>query len=625
MSKVDDELTRRLHGAERPVDVDAVFEGLERRRSHRQRVRRAQAAVLAVMVLAATVGGFLFLRHAFDPDKRNVGDERTPSVANGEIVFSRPLPDGSQHLFAVQPGTVGERLITSGGGVYQDPAVSPDGTLIAVTHSIPSFSDSNKEGVIATVAMDDGEVPTWLTDPFARVGDPSWSPDGSQIAFAAANKPADFAAIYVMNADGSDRRLVVELDGSNLSAPDWSPDGEKLVFVSLAGATSEAEPKYSDLFIVGIDGSGLTNLTESPTTNESTPSWSPDGDVIAYRRNEGNISDSIQLIDSTGRSAGTVFDDSDAGEIGDIDWSPDGRLIAFTSSLALTDTDIEGDLDVWTIRVDGTGLTNLTTGGAYGISWQPLPAGSQPEPSPTSERTVSPSAESEGRDIGLGFNLCNVQRLSGIDFLGDGTMGSAWTGTKVTADDTCPTNYDDRYGVAVDYTGDGVADSWSGETIEVCGGCEPWKAMDLNGDGRKELLVIVEYFSIMHYGVYTFLDVNGRPEIEPFRIGEPGHPEHQLDPGKPFTFWVGGDAGLSDWFYCETLPEFWLTGTESPIDPAPGAVKTVHRTHVSLMTDGIAHILFADTYTVPAETQLELPYTSPDHSEPTCGLGVGPG
>jgi hypothetical protein len=252
-----------------------------------------------------------------------------------------------------------------------------------------------------------------------------------------------------------------------------------------------------------------------------------------------------------------------------------------------------------------------------------MPAGSQPELSPTSEPTVSPSAEPEGRDIGLGFNLCNLQRLNGVDFLGDGTSGTAWTGTKVRSNGSCPANYDDRYGVAVDYTGDGVADSWSGETIEYCGGCEPWKAMDLNGDGTKELIVIVDYFSIMHYGVYTFLDVNGRPEIEPFRIGEPGHPEHELDPGKPFTFWVGGDAGLSDWFYCETLPEFWLTGTESPIEAAPGDVKTIHRTHVSLMTDGIAHILFADTYTVPAETHLELPYTSPGHSEPTCGLGVG--
>jgi type VI protein secretion system component VasF len=64
MSTVDDELTRRLQTAERPVDVDAVIEVLERRRSHRERVRRVQTALLAFVVLAATAGGFLFLRHA---------------------------------------------------------------------------------------------------------------------------------------------------------------------------------------------------------------------------------------------------------------------------------------------------------------------------------------------------------------------------------------------------------------------------------------------------------------------------------------------------------------------------------------------------------------------------------
>jgi hypothetical protein len=624
MSKVDDELTRRLHRAERPVDVDVVFEGLARRRSHRERVRRVQAALLACAVLAATAGGFVFLRHAFEANQRNVGDEPTPSAANGEIVFSRGLPDGSEHVFAKQPGVVGERLITSGSAIYADPSVAPDGRAIAVVHSIPSFADMNAEGVIATFTMDGGE-PLWITDPLPRVGDPSWSPEGDRIAFAASTSDGRLPGIYVMDEDGSGMRLVAELDGFTLSAPDWSPDGRKLVFVGLAGARNEAEPKSSDLFVVSIDGSGLTNLTQSPTISEWTPSWSPDGSVIAYARNERNISDSIQLIDTTGRPGGSVFDDADAGEIGEVDWSPDGRLVAFTSSLALTDTDDEGDLDVWTVRRNGTQLTNLTTEGASGISWQPLPAGSEPQPSPASEPSVSPSAEPAGHDIGLGFRLCHLHPLGDIDFLGDGTSGKAWTGTKALDDGTCPNSYDDRYGVAADFTGDGVADSWSGETIESCVGCEPFKAVDLNGDGREELIVIQSYFSIMQYGVYTVLAEAGEPQVHPFRTGEPGHPQHALDAGKPFTFWVGGDAGLSDWFYCETLPEFWLTGTESPIDPAPGALKTVHRTHVSLMTDGIAHILFADTYTVPAETHLELPYTSPYHSDPDCGIGVRPG
>ena len=48
MSKVDDELTRRLRRAERPVEGDGLFEGLERRRSHRERLRKVQAGMLAL-------------------------------------------------------------------------------------------------------------------------------------------------------------------------------------------------------------------------------------------------------------------------------------------------------------------------------------------------------------------------------------------------------------------------------------------------------------------------------------------------------------------------------------------------------------------------------------------------
>ena len=390
----DDRLTAELEQVARPADPTGVLERVSQRRSRRASLRKVQAGLLAVVVLAATAVGFLFLRDAFDSDKRNVGDEQTRSVANGEIVFSRGLPDGSEHLFAVQPGVFGERLITSGSGIYADPSVAPDGRAIAVVHSLPRFADLDAEGVIATFTMDGGE-PLWITDPLPRVADPSWSPEGDRIAFAASISNGRLPGIYVINADGSDMRLVVELEGFTLSAPDWSPDGQKLVFVGLPGATSEAEQVNPDLYTVEVDGSGLTALTETPAVGEWSPSWSPVDDLIAYRRNEGRISDSIQLIDTSGRPAGTCYDGAN-GEIGEVDWSPDGRKIAFTSSLALTDTDTNRDLDVLTVSVGGSQLelANLTTEGASGISWQPLPAGSEPQPSPTSEPTESPRAES---------------------------------------------------------------------------------------------------------------------------------------------------------------------------------------------------------------------------------------
>jgi hypothetical protein len=69
--------------------------------------------------------------------------------------------------------------------------------------------------------------------------------------------------------------------------------------------------------------------------------------------------------------------------------------------------------------------------------------------------------------------------------------------------------------------------------------------------------------------------------------------------------------------WCEALPELRLTGTFSPVDGGPDAETTVHETHVSLGTDGIAHILDAQTYSVTGVVDLQ--YAT---SEPDCGLGV---
>ena len=614
MSKVDDELTRRLHRAERPVDVDAVFERLERRRSHRERVRRAQTALLAFAVLAATGGGFLALRSVFEPG----GHQPLTSTAFGAdgAVVACGDPTG-QHLCLINAqallrGAGSSDFIKLTGLADENvsmPSVSRDGATVVFDRSDPT-----ENGTSLWMVGTDGSGLRRLSDVGSGLTNASWGPDGSLVAVASAGTPADqgVAALAILDPARAPDPVVrtIALPGLTFpSTPRFSPDGKKILFA----AGEDPNSTGSHLYTVTLDG----RVTERGGTGAMTPDWSPDGTQVVFSAGTEN-GEELFVCPLDCPSPRPLQDPSGAGIDGGLPrWSPDGHWISYR-------TEEGGNSVLNVVLLDGTAEQRLASG-VGDLAWIPAVDTDSPTPSPGTEPSVSAGPSAEGEDIGLGFDLCNLDRLDGIDFLGDGADGAAWTGTKVRADGSCPKNYDDRYGVAVDYTGDGVADSWSGETIDYCGDCDPWKAVDLNGDGRKELLVILDYFSIMHYGVYTFLDVNGRPEIEPFRIGEPGNPEHELDPGKPFTFWVGGDAGLSDWFYCETLPEFWLTGVVSTIEPPPGAVKTVNRTHLSLMTDGIAHILFADTYTVPAQTDLQLPYTSPDHSEPDCGIGVRPG
>jgi hypothetical protein len=615
MSKVDDELTRRLHGAERPVDVDAVFEGLERRRSHRERVRRVQAGLLAIAVLLASSGTFLSLRAAFGPDQRQLLGGAAFG-AEGAIVACGDTT--GQHLCridarALLTGATPDdviRLTDLPGESVSMPSVSPNGTEVVFDRFDPGTGATS-----LWIVGVDGTRLRRLSADGAGLTNASWGPDGSLVAVAAAGtspsgEPAAFAILDPTRAPTPIVRTIALPGLSFPSTPRFSPDGKQILFA----AGEDSNSTGSHVYTVTTDGG---RVTDRGGTGAMTPDWSPDGQQIVF--SAGTVNGVELFVCPLDCSSPRPLQDGSGATIdgGLPRWSPDGHWISYQ-------TEEGGNSVLNVVLVDETTVQGLASRVAE-LAWIPSVEDGSPQPSAEREPTPSVGLRAQGRDVGLGFNLCDTHRLRGIDFLGDGTPGTAWTGTKIKADGTCPDAYDDRYGVAADITGDGLADLWSGESIEYCGGCEPLKGFDVNGDGREELLVVLQYFTIMQYGVYTVVDADGGSQLVPFRVGAPGHPEHGLDPGKPFSFWIGGDAGLSDWFYCESLPTFWLTSTESPIDPGPDDLKTVHRTHVSLMTDGIAHILFADTYTVPAETDLQLPYTSPDHSDPDCGIGVKPG
>jgi Tol biopolymer transport system component len=82
----------------------------------------------------------------------------------------------------------------------------------------------------------------------------------------------DDGSIHVMNRDGTDQRNVFDvttLPGgmvSNFTKAAWSPDGTELVFAA-------GNPHTSHLYVVGIDGTGIRQLTTGAVTDES-PDWS---------------------------------------------------------------------------------------------------------------------------------------------------------------------------------------------------------------------------------------------------------------------------------------------------------------------------------------------------------------
>jgi Tol biopolymer transport system component len=95
---------------------------------------------------------------------------------------------------------------------------------------------------------------------------PSWSPDGTTIAFSRYNDQK-FGEIYLMNADGSGLRQVTTCDQKACSAldPAWAPDGSLILFDTSSGAIDSVNP----------DGSNLTVLEDDGRSGE--PAWQPMG------------------------------------------------------------------------------------------------------------------------------------------------------------------------------------------------------------------------------------------------------------------------------------------------------------------------------------------------------------
>ena len=189
----------------------------------------------------------------------------------------------------------------------------------------------------------DGTDLTRLTNSPEPEFDPSWSPDGTQIAFR--SERSGEPEIWVMKADGTgQRRLTAGL------SPAWSPDGSLIAFSGRAG-----------LSVIRPDGTGLRVLPH--TEGGEYPSWSPDGSRIAF--NSNLTGDHVMYIAQADGSR--VVDLSHVGEGWQVDWSPDGRSILFTSHRDHPDN----YTDVYVMRPDGSAVRRLTDNIAYTPAWSP--------------------------------------------------------------------------------------------------------------------------------------------------------------------------------------------------------------------------------------------------------------
>src|SRR6185503_513112 len=157
--------------------------------------------------------------------------------------------------FAINAQQAGDRAVhvTLHEGTSMAAAVSPDGRTIAI----------DLLGTLWTMAAGGG-VATPITDIFMDARQPSWSPDGTRIAFQAYRSST--WQIWTAKVDGTDLRAVTSSPYDDRE-PAWSPDGLRIAF------SSDRSGSY-DVWVVTLASGGVTQVTADPS-NEFHPSWRP--------------------------------------------------------------------------------------------------------------------------------------------------------------------------------------------------------------------------------------------------------------------------------------------------------------------------------------------------------------
>lgn len=199
--------------------------------------------------------------------------------------------------------------ITKGNQIDLFPAFSPDGDYI--------YFSSNRTGIplIWKVRRAGGGGITSITSSLAEDIQPSPSPDGKNLAYASNLPSATDPQIWTVSNSGT---LPTQLREGE--SPCISPDGSKIVFARIdrshAYTRNGQVVNPRQIWVMGFDGSGETQITQNIDYDISSPRWSSDGKWIIYSSDKGQ--------DNNGRN----------------------------------------NFDIWTIDSDGTHETQLTTNGS---------------------------------------------------------------------------------------------------------------------------------------------------------------------------------------------------------------------------------------------------------------------
>jgi len=262
---------------------------------------------------------------------------------NGSIAFEYARVGDREHIWKMaRDGTARKRIGPP--TARWEPTWSPDGTRIAFWKPERGF-----DGVLRVMRANGRDVTS--VRGFTDIGrELSWSPDGSRIALAAFS---DFFRIHIV--DVSSGTIVFRSRGvphAHDSDPAFSPTGHRIAFVRVRGGGR------SDIYTTDRNGRHVLRLTDDPMY-ESAPDWAPDASRLVFIADE-----EVAIVDRGGGPV-IVLTNSTRQESNAV-FSPNGRRILFDRCcFGPNDASV-----LFVMDVDGTGVTRLGRGS--NPDWQPI-------------------------------------------------------------------------------------------------------------------------------------------------------------------------------------------------------------------------------------------------------------
>jgi Tol biopolymer transport system component len=270
---------------------------------------RANRAVAGIAVVAL-LGGWA------------ISGALSPTAAQGPAPGPPGAPYRVGYVSAATTGlfqATGEgaaAALPAGIGSVDSDASAGTGGVVWVSHRAATSGGAERDGELFYLA-DGARTPVRLTNDDTVDVHPALSPDGRSVAFA--SERAGSRDLFVIGVDGGGLRQVTSGPAVD-DWPSWSPDGTRLAF----GSTRD-DPA-GDIYTVPADGGTPTRLTADPAA-DTQPAWGPAR--IAFTTTRFHPAGDVVLMAETGGAVTRAV--PDPGDSSEPAWSPDGARLAFTT------------------------------------------------------------------------------------------------------------------------------------------------------------------------------------------------------------------------------------------------------------------------------------------------------